>query len=153
MAVISSDFDPGHPVDRVLSRLKGVRHLAPGRWMALCPAHPDRRPSLSVRDSNGQVLLHCFAECETRAILDAIGLQLRDLYPQPIGHAVPSVRDRSHWHGTRAALEVLRDEARIILISASDVVEGRPLQAADAERVATAAARIARAVEELYGSR
>ena len=37
---------------------------AGGNWMARCPAHDDRAPSLSIRNSNdGKVLLRCHAGC------------------------------------------------------------------------------------------
>ena len=35
---------------------------AGGGWMARCPAHDDRAPSLSIRDADdGKVLVHCHA--------------------------------------------------------------------------------------------
>jgi hypothetical protein len=42
--------------------------------MAVCPTHRDRSPSLSIRDGNvdGRVLLHCFAGCDVRDILDEL---------------------------------------------------------------------------------
>jgi hypothetical protein len=49
-----------------------------GHWMARCVAHPDRTPSLSIRDTaDGKVLVKCFAGCgQTRVIgtLQACGL-------------------------------------------------------------------------------
>lgn len=50
------------------------------RFMAQCPAHEDGRPSLSVRRGDRCVLLHCFAGCDGAAVVDALGLTLRDLY-------------------------------------------------------------------------
>ena len=35
---------------KLLDRLPGVRKTGPGRWIAPCPAHEDRRPSLSIRE-------------------------------------------------------------------------------------------------------
>lgn len=52
----------------------------PDRFMAQCPAHEDGRPSLSVRRGDRCALVYCFAGCDTPAILDALGLSLRDLY-------------------------------------------------------------------------
>jgi len=50
--------------------------------MALCPAHDDHDPSLSVSEGDGgKVILHCFAGCELEAILDAAGLGWSDLFP------------------------------------------------------------------------
>ena len=46
-----------------------------------CPAHEDRRASLSVGQGEiGQVLLHCHAGCATREVLIAAGLTMADLY-------------------------------------------------------------------------
>ena len=43
------------------------------RWMACCPAHDDRIPSLSISDSDeGKVLVHCHAGCDQRAIIEAL---------------------------------------------------------------------------------
>jgi len=71
------------PLDIVLSRLKGVRRSGKG-WVALCPAHEDRKPSLHIAvGSDGRVLLNCFAGCPREKILRAIGLEMRDLFPQP----------------------------------------------------------------------
>jgi putative DNA primase/helicase len=41
-------------------------------WMAKCPAHQDRNPSLSIRDVDGKVLLHCHAGCTQRAVIEAL---------------------------------------------------------------------------------
>ncbi len=36
--------------DVLLSRLDGACRTGPGRWIARCPAHDDRHPSLAVRE-------------------------------------------------------------------------------------------------------
>jgi putative DNA primase/helicase len=39
-------------------------------WMAQCPAHDDRTPSLSIRDTDGgQVLVHCHAGCDQGRVI------------------------------------------------------------------------------------
>ena len=50
--------------------------------MARCPAHEDTTPSLSVKiGDNGEcVLLKCWGGCPTDAVLDALGLTMRDLF-------------------------------------------------------------------------
>ena len=58
----------------VLSRLDGIRSSGPNRWMARCPAHSDRTPSLSVRWTGDRVLLYCFAGCSYQDIVNALGL-------------------------------------------------------------------------------
>jgi 5S rRNA maturation endonuclease (ribonuclease M5) len=66
----------------ILDRFQGVRKNGPD-WMALCPAHADKNPSLAIKFSNGQALLKCHAGCETKAVLAAAGMTFTDLGPAP----------------------------------------------------------------------
>lgn len=45
---------------------------AGGGWTAQCPAHDDRTPSLSIRDADGTVLVHCHAGCGQERIIGAL---------------------------------------------------------------------------------
>lgn len=68
------------PIDRILERLEHPRRSGKG-WAARCPAHDDRRPSLTVTEGDdGRVLLRCFAGCSVEAIVAAVGLELADLF-------------------------------------------------------------------------
>jgi hypothetical protein len=73
----------GEPRQDVLSRLKGVKPGKNGHdWTALCPAHEDRKASLSVSvTGDGRVLLKCHAGCNTKSVVEALGLTLADLFP------------------------------------------------------------------------
>jgi putative DNA primase/helicase len=66
----------------LLPRLRGARRCASG-WMARCPAHEDRSPSLSVCERQGRVLIHCFAGCSTEMVCDALGIKMCDLFVEP----------------------------------------------------------------------
>ena len=57
-------------------------------WMAKCPAHDDNTPSLSIREVEGKVLLHCHAGCEQRDVIDA--LKVRELW-HPEQHGNPRI--------------------------------------------------------------
>jgi hypothetical protein len=68
-------------LEQVLSQLKGVRISMRG-WRACCPAHADRKPSLSIGlGEHGQVLLKCFAGCSLESIVEAMDLTMADLFP------------------------------------------------------------------------
>lgn len=68
------------PIQRVLGRLEDVKQNGHG-YVARCPAHDDRNPSLSVTEGDdGQVLLKCHTGCKLEAILDALKLESRDLF-------------------------------------------------------------------------
>jgi DNA primase len=47
-------------------------------WMAKCPGHDDNNPSLSIREVDGKVLLHCHAGCTQGDVIDA--LKVRGLW-------------------------------------------------------------------------
>jgi putative DNA primase/helicase len=47
-------------------------------WTARCPAHEDRTPSLSIRDSDGKVLVRCHASCDQERVIAA--LRARNLW-------------------------------------------------------------------------
>jgi putative DNA primase/helicase len=51
-------------------------------WTARCPAHDDAKASLSIsQGKDGCILLHCFAGCRAEAIVQALGLTMKDLFP------------------------------------------------------------------------
>ena len=69
-------------IGEFLGRLERVRKTNEG-WMAACPAHEDRVPSLSVgTGEDGRILLRCHAECELGAIVAALGLRVSDLFAE-----------------------------------------------------------------------
>lgn len=69
-------------VQNVLSRLQKVKLSRKANcWHALCPAHEDRQRSLSVWLGREAILIGCWAGCEKPRILQAIGLSMRDLFP------------------------------------------------------------------------
>lgn len=55
----------------LLSKLQQVRRSGDG-WIARCPAHEDRNPSLSVTERDGKILYHCHAGCTQEAVHDAL---------------------------------------------------------------------------------
>ena len=69
---------------RLLDRLSKVKQTGQDRWVACCPAHGDKSPSLSVREVEDRLLIHCFAGCAVHDVLGAVGLELRDLFDAPL---------------------------------------------------------------------
>ncbi len=66
--------------EEILSHLEGVTKSGAG-WMALCPAHDDGKPSLSIsKGSDGRTLLKCLAGCRTEDVVAAMGLTMADLF-------------------------------------------------------------------------
>jgi putative DNA primase/helicase len=74
-------------IENVLARLEHVREVT-GGWSALCPAHEDHNPSLSVGvGDDGRILIHCQRGCTFATVLAAMKLTTRDLFPPTNGHA------------------------------------------------------------------
>ena len=64
-------------MSEILSRLRGVRVSGNG-WSALCPAHDDHRPSLSVASKNGRDLLFCHAGCSYVDVMEALKIERKN---------------------------------------------------------------------------
>jgi hypothetical protein len=129
---------------RVLSTLPTVRQTGPGRWLARCPAHDDRRASLSVREIDGRVLIHCFAGCSAGDVVSALGLSLCDLFERPLAQAVESSAPRVN---ATDVLVALAHEAMVVVLVCEALAEGQPLDADKRSRLNLAAGRIIRALD------
>jgi CHC2-type zinc finger protein len=135
---------------KVLDRLTRVKQTGAGRWIALCPAHEDRAPSLSIREmEDGRVLINCFAGCGAGDVLDAIGLRMSDLFDKPIAHHLPPIRG---GFSARELLELNAHEATVVALLASDA-QTRALTAEEIQRLTQAAERLGKAQAMVNGHR
>lgn len=130
--------------DTLLSRLEKVRG-GNGRWMACCPAHDDRTPSLTVAESDdGRVLIHCFGGCSPDAVVGAVRMTLSDLMPeQPTTHE-PVRRMRI------PAPDVLRAmafSAAIVAVYAADMAQGKRLSPEDKDKLFAIAGEFQEAID------
>lgn len=65
--------------EQVAAHLDRARRVRDGQWMACCPAHDDRSPSLQITDGHSRLLLHCFSGCTFEEVRDV--LQSRGILP------------------------------------------------------------------------
>src|SRR5262245_4511545 len=80
-ATSASVFQMRTVVESLVARL-GAKRCGRG-WLARCPAHDDRKPSLSIREgAEGRILLKCHAGCNTNDVLATLGLAPRDLFAE-----------------------------------------------------------------------
>ena len=88
--------------DEFVQHLKGVKPRGKDKWMACCPAHDDRDPSLAIAStSQGKILLKCYAGCSALDVVHSLGLGLQDLFPDdytedPMGFARREMAKRRH---------------------------------------------------------
>ena len=62
-------------------------------WMACCPAHEDKNPSLSIDSKNGKLVWHCHAGCAQDEVRDAfirLGLLPQRQEMPPVERLAPS---------------------------------------------------------------
>jgi hypothetical protein len=123
----------------LLDRLERVKQMGPGRWLARCPAHQDKSPSLSIRElDDGRVLLHDFGGCEIGDVLAALGLSMSELFEKPLG-------ELPRTHSTipaRDLLEALDHEITVAALIVADIVRERRVHPDQFKRFTQAAARI-----------
>jgi hypothetical protein len=133
---------------KILDRLQRVRQSGEGRWIACCPAHDDKTPSLSVRETpDGRILLNDFGGCEVDDVLAALGLSFGDLFDKPLAHHLPPVR---RGFSARELIELTSHEAQVAALLAADA-RTRPLTDVETERLAQAADRLSTAQAMVHG--
>jgi hypothetical protein len=140
-------------IDNLLSRLDRVKQTKADSWMACCPAHKDRAPSLSIRYIDDKTLIHCFAGCSVLEVVSAIGMEISDLFPPRESHGKPVRRP----FPAMDALRGIAFEALVVSAAASALLAGHPFTQADRERLSLATSRIqsalSAAMPQLRGAR
>lgn len=125
----------------LLSRLDRVKRTGPDKYVARCPAHDDKGPSLTVRElDDGRTLVHCFAGCSVHEIVAAVGMELSDLFPpRPL---LDGRKPERRPFSAEDALRCLSFEARLVHLAALETLEGKALSDTDFERLVLAVERI-----------
>lgn len=66
-------------IQAVLEKFDCPKRAGKG-WKVRCPVHDDRVNSLSIaKADSGKILIKCQAGCDTKAVIEAVGLTFRDL--------------------------------------------------------------------------
>jgi hypothetical protein len=125
----------------LLNRLDSAKRTGTGRWIARCPAHDDRKPSLAVRElGDGRMLVHCFGGCDIQAVLGAVGLDFSSLYPEKPNADFAKRESRPFPAGD--VLRAVQFEALVAAVGACNLAKGIVLSDVDRERVMVAAERL-----------
>lgn len=123
----------------LISKLDKVKQTGPGRWVACCPAREDKHPSMTIRElDDGRILIHDFGGSTVNEILDAIGMDISDLFPPRQTYGKPERRPFP-------AADVLRAigyEALVVCAAAVTMMSGEAFTQVDRDRLIVAASRI-----------
>jgi len=123
-------------INTLLSKLDKVKPNGSGKWLTLCPAHPDRSPSLAIKQTDdGKILIHCFAGCQVTDIVAAVGLELSDLMPNDPAYKKGSKPPAFNKY---ELFDRLAFEAVILSLAIRQLLNGEMLEQSDLSRVAQA---------------
>ena len=127
----------------ILDRLQNLKRTGTGRWLASCPGHEDRSPSLCIRElDDGRVLIYDFGGCHVREVLSALGLVMGDLFSDKPEHYRPPTSSRIC---ASDLLRVIADEALTLGMIAGRFLEGRTINEDEWSRLSLAIQRVQRA--------
>jgi hypothetical protein len=132
------------PTNNLLDRLQKVRSKGAGKWVACCPAHPDKSPSLAVTETQtGTLLVHCHTGCSIEEITSSIGLTVADLFPKN-GDSSVTAKSIKRPFSIAQILAAFERELLIATQFLGAIGRGETVPEAERQRAAYCAERIAK---------
>lgn len=115
----------------ILPHLKGVTKKS-GKIWAICPAHPDKNPSLSITEESDRVLMHCFGcQADGMEVMKALRLSPSFLFRDPRRNEIP-----------KAVLEKAEEDLYFIDIFEQEKAKGNRITYNDLKRYRLAKERV-----------
>lgn len=135
------------PIKKLIPLLKEARNYKTGYWSACCPAHDDKKPSLSVREfPDESISVVCFSGCSTEAILTAVKLNPRDLFPRndvdSYEYRPPSKLFAHRLPFTPERIKSLRRDMLYVQIATAQLASGEELSEEDLDKLGIIAINI-----------
>lgn len=133
-------------VSDFISRLDKVRQTGPGRWMASCPAHDDRNPSMTIAEGDdGRVLIHDFGGCSVEEIVGAVGLTLSDIMPE-VNRGQQAYKPIRNRFPAMDVLKAMAFNATVVALAAADLGRGKSLSEDEKNKLLTIAGEFDEAI-------
>lgn len=141
-------------VNLILNGLQKVRATGKGKWIACCPVHGDKSPSLGITQKDeDKILIHCFG-CGASGpqVCEALGVDPAALFPatdKPKYERQPR-SGFSAWQ----LLHALEKDLLVVQIATTDfLINGKKPCQEDANFLAGVCERISEGLEYLEGAR
>lgn len=108
-------------IESFLNKLHTVRPKGANKWIALCPCHDDKSPSLAISDDAGIVLMHCFG-CGANAveIAERLGVDLSELFPDGITYD----KQQQKYFPADQVLAALKVESAVLYLISKQMLSG-----------------------------
>ena len=119
-------------MEQILERLDKVRRVGDG-YVACCPVHDDRNPSMRIKDVGDKILAYCFS-CQAKGpdIIKALGLPMELIFKDN-----PQDFDRKAYKLNKTEVE----DKIFISIFEKAKAEGERVKATDVQRYRLAKSR------------
>lgn len=140
-------------LNAILSGLVKVKQTGNGKYIACCPVHSDKSPSLGITEkSDGIILMRCFG-CGAGAleVCNSLGIDPANLFPP-----TDNVRYEKKVRGGFSAwqlLNVLRTDLIRLLVIANDLKKLNALPNDDRDFIAEIILRLNDGLSYLEGNR
>jgi len=120
-------------LDEFLSRLQGVKRRGENKFIACCPAHDDKDPSLSLTERDGKILLHCWSGCSALSVVESLGLTLGDLFLER-DYSPPMAFAQREFSARRKREKALEAARLVVALAESDRKAGKRQSLQDRKR-------------------
>lgn len=113
-------------IAETIARALGGRKVGAG-WIARCPAHDDREPSLSIRDADSnKVLVCCHAGCDQRRVIAA--LRARGLWAENSSRSISRKTRSTLVHRKPDKDDTKRSAAALGIWQSAQPAKGTPVE-------------------------
>jgi hypothetical protein len=115
----------------ILPKLEKVKQNGE-RWWACCPVHNDKNPSMTLKEEDGKVLIHCFScQANGQEVVAKLGLPASVLFRESKRQEIP-----------QKVIEAAKEDAYFIAIFESEKQKGNRITHNDFKRYKLAKERI-----------
>jgi len=109
-------------IEIFLNKLHKVRPQGKSRWIACCPCHDDKSPSLAISDDNGVVLIHCFGcGANAVAVAETLGIDLSELFPDGVTYD----KQQRKYFPADQVLQSLKVESTVLYLISKEMLKGK----------------------------
>jgi len=116
-------------VDKFLHLLDKVKSTGDDSWIACCPCHDDKTPSMSIKETlndSGEpcLLMHCFS-CHATGVdvAEALGFKATDLFAEKLNYDHTKKQKRKYFPA-KTVFKCLARDALFVEICAREMQKG-----------------------------